>query len=302
VDGLERLLRQQDHVLTTWQALRHLSVKALRHRVESGRWQRPHRGLFVAHNGAVTALQRDWLSVLSVGADRLHDVGLGGLSALRQWGLRGVAATGTHVVTTRRVRSLAGVHVHRLSAAPDLVSPHVRRPAVTLPGVSLIDAAAWARSDNEARMIIATCFQQGIVALADVMRAADARPAARRRALSLRTARDCAGGSHSVGELDFLDLCRRFHLPEPARQVARRDRMGRLRYLDAVFEPWRVVVEIDGAHHLNVAQMWDDAGRANELELDGYVVLRYPAWAVKTRAEQIAAEIRAALRRAGWAG
>jgi very-short-patch-repair endonuclease len=42
------------------------------------------------------------------------------------------------------------------------------------------------------------------------------------------------------------------------------------------FDQWKVVVEIDGAHHMNVGQMWDDARRQNDLELAGYVVLRYP--------------------------
>ena len=77
---------------------------------------------------------------------------------------------------------------------------------------------------------------------------------------------------------------------------------GRLRFIDAVFDPWRVAVEIDGAHHLLVAQMWDDAVKANALELDGYVVLRYPAFALRSRGPLVANEIREALRRAGWPG
>ncbi len=125
---------------------------------------------------------------------------------------------------------------------------------------------------------------------------------ARRRALVLRTAWDCAGGSESLGELDFFALCRRGGLPVPSRQVERRDRYGRRRYLDAYFDEWKLVVEIDGAHHMNVGQMWDDTRRQNDLELAGYVVLRYPAFVVRQNPETVLAEIRQALTAAGWSG
>jgi very-short-patch-repair endonuclease len=171
-----------------------------------------------------------------------------------------------------------------------------------MPGRSLLDAAQWARSGRQAQLFVAASFQQRILTLVDVERAAEEVPAAKRRALVLRTAEDCAGGSHSLAELEFLALCRRHRLPPPTRQSRRVDRQGRRRYLDALFEPWKLVVEIDGAHHLDVAQMWDDAARANSLELDGYRVLRYPAHVIRTEPARVAAEIRQALRQAGWPG
>jgi hypothetical protein len=39
-------------------------------------------------------------------------------------------------------------------------------------------------------------------------------------------------------------------LPEPSRQVVRRDAGGRRRYLDTLFQQWGVHVEIDGGQHL----------------------------------------------------
>jgi len=174
------------------------------------------------------------------------------------------------------------------------------RPPATLPGRSVVDAASWARSDDEARLIIASTFQQRLVVLADIERVLARTPKARRRRLILRTARDCAGGSESLGELDVLALCRRGGLPQPSRQVERRDRSGRRRYLDIYFDDWNLVVEIDGAHHMNVGQMWDDHSRQNELELSGYVVLRYPVFVVRQHPERVIAELREAMRIAGW--
>ena len=163
-----------------------------------------------------------------------------------------------------------------------------------------MDAAQWARSDSEARLIVAASFQQHLVNLADIQRACRLRHNTARRSLVLNVAQDCAGGSHSLGELDLVVLCRGAGLPVPSRQVRRADRNGATRYLDALFEPWKVAVEIDGVHHLDVGQMWDDAVRQNALELAGYLVLRYPAHVVRRYPKRVAAEIREALTRAGW--
>jgi very-short-patch-repair endonuclease len=272
-----------------------------------------HRAIFVAHTGMLTQNQRHWLAVLAAstasGASAATLEGgalacLGGISALCVWGLRGIEADAIHVLVPhrRRCHVPAGVRAHRTRVEPRLDRESHSGPPVTLPGRSLLDAAQWARSDREAQLFVAATFQQRIVTLVDVERAVLDQPAAKRRGLVLRTAVDCAGGSHSLVELEFLALCRRHRLPTPTRQGLRVDRAGRRRYVDALFERWRLVVEIDGAHHLDVAQMWDDAARANSLELEGYRVLRYPAHAIRTEPARVAAEIRQALRQAGWPG
>jgi very-short-patch-repair endonuclease len=302
--SLTQLLARQDNVITRRQALRLISLKALRHRVDVGRWRRIHRGVFLTHTGLVTENQRRWAAVLAAGGDCHADTCVAGLSSLQSWGLRSIESPAIHVLVplSRTGRVPPGARLHRTRAMPEVADVRSGRPPVTWPGRSLIDAAAWSRSDREAQLLVATSFQQGVVTLADVRRAAEEQPNAKRRRLVLATAEDCAGGSHSLPELDLLALCRRFRLPMPTRQVMRRDRSGRLRFVDALFDEWRVAVEIDGVHHLEVARMWDDAVKSNALQLDGYVLLRYPAFALRTQAKQIADEIREALRRAGLSG
>jgi very-short-patch-repair endonuclease len=297
---MDALLRHQSGVITYWQARHFLSRKALEHRLATDRWRRVHRMIYVTTGGSLTPLQRLWIAVLAAGGEA-GSACLAGLSALCTWGLRGVEASAIDVLVphARRVQLPPGVRSHR-SRAPNLETTHHVSPPATMPPRSVLDAVQWARSEAEARLIIAATFQQGLVTYVDVERVAAEMPRARRRGLLLRTAADCAGGSHSLGELELVRLCRRHRLPLPSRRSPRTDRLGRQRYLDAVFEPWKVAVEIDGAHHLDVARMWDDASRANALELDGYVVLRYPAFAVRTQAVRIAGEIREALRKAGW--
>ncbi|HKD98778.1 MAG TPA: DUF559 domain-containing protein, partial [Micromonosporaceae bacterium] len=97
-----------------------------------------------------------------------------------------------------------------------------------------------------------------------------------------------------------LQLCRRHGLPAPTRQAAVRDTTGRARYRDAYFEPWKVHVEIDGGHHMEVGQWWQDMRRQNQMWVSGDRVLRFPAWAVRNDASAVAATVRAALMAAGW--
>ena len=280
-----------------------MSVKALRHRVESGRWRRIWPGVLLAQSGPALPRQRMWCAVLALGADRHPDgVCLGGLTALRAWGLTCIEARQIDVVVGRghRVRKLPGVVGHHTTAAPDLTAGRHLSPPASSPARSVLDAAAWATSDQQARLVIAASFQQGLVRLPELLRELDEHPNRLRRALVLRTATDCAGGSHSTAELELLAICRRAGLPEPSRQTPRRDRAGRLRFIDATFDSWKVAVEVDGAHHLNVAVAWDDASRANALELDGYVVLRYPSFVLREHPDRVAADVREALLRAGW--
>ena len=294
-DRLARLLHSQDNVITTRQALMHLTEKAVRHRVASGRWRRVHRGVMVTHTGAITPTQRLWIASLAAGND--EPAAVGGLSALIVHGLQHVRSPTIHVVVAnrRRVTVPAGAVVHRVSDLQPYDIVRSTRPPSTTPGRAVVDAARWARSDNEARLIIASSFQQRLVHLDDVDRAVQRTANAKRRSLIVRTAWDCAGGSESLGELDLLNLCRRARLPLPTRQFQRRDSLGRRRYLDAVFEEWMVAIEVDGAQHRWVGQMWDDASRQNDLELAGYTVLRYPVFVVRDQPELVMGNLRRAL-------
>ncbi|MFC7481071.1 endonuclease domain-containing protein [Luedemannella flava] len=165
-----------------------------------------------------------------------------------------------------------------------------------------MEAADWARSDREARGIVATSFQQGFVRLDDVLAAVDRAPRAKRRKLVVSTARDAANGATSLGELDLLDAIRGAGLPEPQLQWRRRDAGGKMRYLDGYYPEYGLHLEVDGAQHNNPVQAWDDMARQNALWRQGDRVLRFPAWLVRDQPNIVAAQVRDALRAAGWRG
>ncbi|MFC3503874.1 DUF559 domain-containing protein [Micromonospora krabiensis] len=300
-DELTWLLFRQEEVISFEQALRHLSRKSVRHRVASGRWRRIHRGVFVTHSGPVGYGQLRWAAVLAAGPLAL----LGGLTAAQAGGLRGFSTRVIHLLlpeTCRRAPLPQGVVAHRTARLPPEDVLTIGQPPRTMPARSIVDAAQWAATDDEACAIVAAGFQQRLVGGDEVHRALEHMPRARRRNLILQTATDAAGGSHSLSELDFLRLVRRAGLPEPSRQKVRYDATGRRRYLDAYFEQWRVHVEIDGAQHFDPRAAWADMRRENDLWVDGDRVLRFPAWAVRSRPDEVLAQLRAALRAAGWPG
>jgi hypothetical protein len=111
---------------------------------------------------------------------------------------------------------------------------------------------------------------------------------------------DVEGGAHSLPELDFAALLRTFGLPEPDRQAVRRDSRNLARWLDAYFEKWRVVVEIDGLWHMDAGTWWADMQRQNELVVSGDRVLRFPSFAIRDCQVEVARQIAAALHQGGW--
>ena len=127
-------------------------------------------------------------------------------------------------------------------------------------------------------------------------------PTLPRRRLIRVTLNDIAGGAEALSEIDFGRLVRRFGLPNPDRQVVRRDGRGRRRWLDVYFDKWGVVVEIDGFWHMEAETWWADMERDNELTIAGERVLRYPTFVVREQPETVARQIIAALRAAGWPG
>ncbi|HKD98693.1 MAG TPA: type IV toxin-antitoxin system AbiEi family antitoxin domain-containing protein, partial [Micromonosporaceae bacterium] len=169
-DVLGWLLFRQDDVISRRQALGVIPEARLRRLVASGRWTRPHRGVYVAHNGPLTAAQRAWVAALCAGAGR--PAPLAGLSALAAHGLRGYETRQVHVYLPATMRYKAAdappflvVHRTRQLTRDDF---HYPSPPRTTAARSVLDAAQWAPSGDRARAIIAAAFQQRLVEATDV--------------------------------------------------------------------------------------------------------------------------------------
>jgi very-short-patch-repair endonuclease len=193
-----------------------------------------------------------------------------------------------------------GVVVRRTSTLPrDHLHRNARPPRTTL-ARGIVDAAAWARCDDDARALVAAAFQQRLILDFEVDAVLAALSRSRRRGLVQETVRLAAKGAHAISELELVRICRRYRLPVPDQQVRRIAADGRCRYLDAYWKEWGLHVEVDGAWHLEVRSWWADMRRQNTLWIAGERVLRFPAWVVLHRPEEVAAQLGAALRTAGW--
>jgi hypothetical protein len=108
-------------------------------------------------------------------------------------------------------------------------------------------------------------------------------------------------GAHALGELDFARACRRRRLPEPSRQEVRYTSQGKI-YLDVLFEPYGVHVEVNGAHHYSRLAPVDDARRRNDRALEDELTLEIPVLGLLVDEDAFLAQVEQALRQRGWRG
>jgi very-short-patch-repair endonuclease len=297
--GFDAVIRAQAGVFRLRQVAPFVSLEQARHAVRVGKWQRPHRGVLVAHNGELTREQELWVCVLAAPPGSA----LGGLTAAELGGLQQFTEQNTYLVVPLKSRrpTRPGLVVKtsgELSTAD--VHPS-QRPTRTRMSRSLVDGASWQRRDERARGIILAGVQQRVVRPDDLRDALRRRGPCRHRELICQSIDDAEGGIASVPEHDFEQVRRMFGLPEPQRQavVVRSD--GRY-YLDADWQPFRVSAEVHGTQHMEI-RTWDtDLDRQAILAAQGRRVLQFSSYAVRHRKQQVGTLLVAALRNGGWSG
>jgi hypothetical protein len=109
-----------------------------------------------------------------------------------------------------------------------------------------------------------------------------------------------ADGVHSLLEFRYVNRAERPHGLPPGQRQNLVIRMGQRQYQDVGYDPYGLVVELDGQAAHPVAARWEDIGRDNANLAVGLVTLRY-GWAdVTERPCQVAAQVGAVLQRRGW--
>ena len=228
------------------------------------RWSAVGHKVVVLQNAPLQGDQLLWLSVLD--AEGL--VALGSHTSLELGGFTPIAreAREIHLVVTRgaKVSRFAGVRVHESRRLrPEDVIQRDGLPCTRVER-SAIDAAAWQPFPRFACLMVAAVVQQRLTSAARLDAEMRTVGRVRHKAYMRLALLDIAEGAQSLGELDLATLCRRFGLVPPIHQVTRRDAAGRRRYLDA---EWLlpngeiVVLEVDGSHHLDVANWQADMKR-----------------------------------------
>jgi very-short-patch-repair endonuclease len=255
------------------------------------RWRRVHAQSIAIHTGPLPELGQLWAAVFEAGDRGCLD----GASALIAGGLEHYTEDVIRVSVPRGVlaRHATGVDIRqtRRLVTEDLAPSGIPR---TRPDVAGVRAGLWARSDKQATLLLTMTVQQGLTSPerlgSEVMRV----KRDPRRVLITAVVTDLVGGVRSLGEHEFAQMCRLRGLPEPTRQAVRQGPGGQW-YLDVCWEPWGVVVEIDGIHHEWAANVVADALRHNAIALDRAIVLRLPLLGLRLAPDEFFAQITDAL-------
>ncbi len=276
-----------DAGMTRWQILAQLNAR---------RWKAHGRQTIAVHTGDLDAASMRWFAVFEAGPRSAID----GDSALVAAGLVGWSSDLVRVSVPRGAPAVrrTGLMVRqtRRLHRDDIVGAGVPR---VRPPVAAVRAALWARSDRQAATILAMTVQQHVATAESIGVALLAVKRHRRLKMLRAVILDLMGGSESLGELDFLRLCRRNGLPTPDRQVIRKGSSGSY-HLDVYWQVFRLVVEIDGIHHLSAGAVVADAIRHNDITLDADVVLRIPLLGMRVAEHEFMGQIRQGLAAGGW--
>jgi hypothetical protein len=260
------------------------------------RWALHGRQSICLHTGELPATAARWYAVIESGPRSALD----GVSALEAAGLTGFEHDTIRVSVPRgapavRRPGLMVRQTRRLQRS-DVVPVGVPR---VRPAIAAVRAALWAVSNRQAATILAMVVQQRLCRAEDVGEALLAVRRHRRKKLLEAVVLDLLDGAQAMGELDFARLCRLHGLPPPDRQVVRRTSNGTA-YLDAYWSAFRLVVEIDGIHHLRAPAVVSDALRQNDLALTSDTVLRLPLLGLRIAPADFMRQVREGLVAGGW--
>jgi len=275
-----------------------LSEATVRWRLQSGRWQQLHRGVYAVFTGTPSREAWLWAAVLRAGAGAT----LSHLTAAELHGLLDHPAEMIFVTipSTRRIRAPA--LIVRTSARIAQAQQPNRQPPRTTVEETTLDLAELADTfDDAVTWITRACGRR--LTTEERLRAAMAKRKQLRWRTELTDVLAAAGkGVHSVLEFRYQRDVERAHgLPSSKRQV-RVEIDGRVVYRDAYYEKYRVAIELDGRAAHADDERWRDHRRDLQAAADAIVTYRLGWRNIDSDACQTAALLAEALRLRGWKG
>jgi very-short-patch-repair endonuclease len=291
------VLDKQHGVLTREQATNGgLPRGLIASRLDSGRWQRLHRGVFATFSGPVPREAQLWGAVLRVGE---HAV-LSHQTAAELWRLAHAAPGPIHLTVPRKSASPAipGLALHFSARLAEARHP-ARIPPQTKLEETVLDLADLERTAQDAVAWPIRACQRRLTTPDRIIAALDERSRARWRRDVADAIPDIRAGAQSPLELRYVrDVERRHGLPRGERQV-RVTRGVTRQYIDVLYPDHGVVVELDGVLAHSADGSTRDMRRDNANTLDGYQTLRYGWTPVAYHACTTALEVFSLLRRNG---
>jgi hypothetical protein len=267
-------------------------------RLERGRWQQLHRGVYAVFTGSPRRETWLWAAVLRAGPSAV----LSHLTAAELHGLLDHPAGSIFVTipSARRVE-VPGLIVRTSARIAQAQQPN-RHPPRTTVAETTLDLAEIADTFDDAITWITRACGRRLTTEERLRSAMAARKKMRWRAELSDVLGAVGGGVHSVLEHRYLRDVERAHgLPRSRRQV-RVVIDGRAVYRDAYYEEYLVAIELDGRASHPDDERWRDYRRDLQAAADAIVTYRLSWRNVDRDGCETAALLARALQRRGWKG
>jgi len=278
-----------------------IEVRAMRTRLSNGRWQRLQRGVYAAFSGEPSRETALWAALLRAGpyATLSHQ------TAAERHGLidKPNALISITVPASRHPAQvkIPGVVIHRSDSILRTMHPAMLPPCTRVED-TVLDLIQVASTFDDAYAWICRAIGRRRTTAERIRLAMNARKKMRwRREITLALG-DAEGGALSVLEYRYVHRVERPHgLPVARRQARIRQGTGS-KYLDNLYEPFAVCVELDGTAAHPADEQWRDKRRDNANTVGGLLTLRFGLLDLGERRCETAAAVATLLRSRGWTG
>ncbi|MEO7448324.1 MAG: type IV toxin-antitoxin system AbiEi family antitoxin domain-containing protein [Humibacillus sp.] len=290
-------IRGQSGLVTRQQALASgLTEKAVRWRVDSGRWMLVHPRVYLTEPGRSGWELRAVAALLHVG----RPAALHGRSAGHAWTLISDPEAPIEVVVPvgRSGRAHHGITIVRSRHFDDRIDPAAWPHRVT--AAHTVFDLAGGRSLDRAVALMAKARQLHLCSTHQLLETLASRPRQPGRHLLREALGDVGDGVESAGEFRYVRDVERAHgLPVGRRQAPAAGQ----RHRDSAYDDFWVVVEVDGRlGHEGWAAQAVDRRRDIDGAVSGWLTVR-PTWLdVAHTPCGLAADLDTIFRSRGWAG
>ena len=298
----ERLVAQAHAIARHQGVLTGIDPDTMRNRLRDGRWQRLQRGVYAVFSGNPARETLLWAALLRAGPDAV----LSHQTAAERHGLIDEPSSVISITVPAarhpgRWAKIPGIAIHRSDAILRTRHPAMLPPCTRVED-TVLDLIEVAPTFDDAYMWICRAIGRRRTTADRIAVAMAARKKMRWRRETALALGGADGGALSVLEYRYVNRVERPHgLPVARRQARVRQRSGN-RYLDNLYQEYRVCVELDGTAAHPADEQWRDKRRDNANAVDGLVTLRFGLLDLGERRCETAAAVAMLLRRHGWTG
>jgi very-short-patch-repair endonuclease len=278
-----------------------IDPQTMRNWIRSGRWQQLQRGVYAPFSGEPTRETVLWGALLRAGPGAV----LSHQTAAERHGLvdePSPLVTITVPVSRHPAQAkIQGIVIHRSDAILRTRHPAMLPPCTRVED-TVLDLIQIAPSFEDGYAWICRAIGRRRTTAERIRKAMDARKRLRwRREITLALG-DAEDGALSVLEHRYIRRVERPHGLPPARRQARiRHRTGN-RYLDNLYEDYRLCIELDGSAAHPADEQWRDKRRDTDNAVRGILTVRFGILDVGDLRCQTAAAVASVLRSRGWPG